>query len=90
VSRRGYYGLIGLLALGCVKTPAAPTADTVAAELVEAGCIQSSVSLPTSVEVELHEDGAPAWIGCLFEGGTVAGCSVPCDSSTTVIMTKRP
>lgn len=72
---------------GCSKPASGPSSEVIAAELVEAGCAKASPTLAQSVAAELEAGAAPAWASCLAEGGSVSGCSVPCDA-TTVTVTK--
>jgi len=76
-------GLAGALAAcsGCRTTPpptSPPTASTLAAELVDAGCIVPSATLTASIQIDEQSDAAPAWFRCLVDGGTPRACGVPC------------
>jgi hypothetical protein len=74
-------GLIGLTIAGCnscTSTPPAATPASIAwSTLVDAGCAAPDIAGPTYVALQL-EAGAPAWLTCLSQGGSVAACSVPC------------
>ena len=58
-----------------------PTA-LVVAELVDAGCLQADDSGNdiASVSAQEHSDAAAPWLQCLYAGGTVKSCAVPCGS----------
>lgn len=61
------------VAVACGSTCRQPvTASSVAAELVEAGCVLPSGTLAQSVQADL--DGGPPWLACLMDGGSVAAC----------------
>lgn len=47
-------------------------------ELVDAGCLQADDSGEQAIVDTYAQPGHPAWLDCLFAGGTVAGCGVPC------------
>ena len=76
-----------LVGASCQKpTPPTPTptpspaptllsADQVTAELVDAGCLAPGPSGPIAQELATGHD---PWLGCLFEGGTIAACNAPC------------
>lgn len=62
---------------GC-QPPAPVSTDTsVYQQLVEAGCLASSDSGVAAVAAE-HASPNPTWLSCLYNGGTVQGCAVPC------------
>lgn len=65
-------------------SPMQPTAATVYMELVEAGCLAPDDAGPSNISQEqaLGPDAGFPWLDCLFDGGTVAGCGVPCDAAT--------
>jgi hypothetical protein len=61
--------------------PPAPTQETptqIYDELVEAGCLAPDEGGPQAVLQESQSDVAPAWLACLFGGGTIRGCGAPC------------
>ena len=70
------------------KTPPAPppaptpvTADQVTGELVEAGCLapgSSSAITAELLDVDAHDQGLRRSILCLFDGGSVVSCQIPC------------
>lgn len=66
---------------GCARPPAppnpTPTPSDVYTELVEAGCIAPSDDGVQSI-AEQHALHDTTYLECLFEGGTVSSCSVPC------------
>lgn len=59
-------------------TAPAPTPTTVAANMVEAGCVLPSSTLATSIASDETSDAEPGWMQCLFEGGTISACGTPC------------
>ena len=62
---------------GCNPRAAGITSSAVYGELVEAGCLAPAVDGVASTEAER---GKSAWIDCLYDGGTVGACGVPCDA----------
>jgi hypothetical protein len=62
--------------LGC--TPAT-SPDTVYGQLLEAGCLAASSDGVTSIAQEHTAADHPQWLDCMFDGGTVLACHVPCD-----------
>jgi hypothetical protein len=69
--------------------PPAPTLltnDQVASELEDAGCLASGPGVVDAVAAEL-QTGHDPWLLCLYEGGTVASCSAPCERAGVV---RRP
>lgn len=79
--------LISALLVGACKTntppPAPSQAQVVFQKMVDAGCVADSDSGVSDVLLEEANDAAPAWFTCLWNGGTVASCNVPCSSSST-------
>lgn len=69
---------------GCQPGPPAPqpppTLDqTIYGELVEAGCLAPDPATGVSSVASEHAmPDQPAWLACLYDGGTIAGCNVPC------------
>jgi len=60
-------------------SPSDPT-ELVYTELVEGGCLapdDSGDGYAAIYELETS-DAAPSWLICLYRGGTVASCMVPC------------
>jgi hypothetical protein len=47
-------------------------------ELLEAGCLAPSADGVQSVADQHTAPDQPVWLGCLFDGGTVSACGVPC------------
>jgi hypothetical protein len=47
-------------------------------ELVEAGCLQADDSGIDSITQEHALPDQPAYLACLFDGGTISACNVPC------------
>jgi Na+/H+ antiporter NhaC len=87
--------LTATLVVACRPSTTQPTLASVTTELVEAGCVTNSTTVEQSVQTELQGDASSASaiqlrrsIGCLFEGGTIASCAVPCDATT--VMVTRP
>lgn len=68
-----------LLACKSSNPPPAPTttAAQVAAELIDAGCIAPGPDVTSAISAE-QATGHDPWLGCMFDGGTVAGCGAPC------------
>jgi hypothetical protein len=59
--------------------PPPPTAQTIYAEIVEAGCLAPDPDGGiAAVQGEMALRPPPAWMQCLQDGGTVAACAVPC------------
>jgi hypothetical protein len=74
---------------GChvtIPTPAGPSDESVYESLLKAGCLAETEAGPSDVaaEHELYEADAGQnsllvkSIGCLYAGGTVVSCAVPC------------
>jgi hypothetical protein len=75
--------LVGAIGLACSKpAPVGPTPEIVYGELVNAGCLAPDDGGVTAVAQERALPDAPPWILCLFDGGTVAACQVPCDAAS--------
>lgn len=75
--RLAAWALLALAFCGC--TPAsAPTADSVAGALVDAGCLAPSPDAVQTIAAEHMLADQPAWLACLYAGGTIGGCGVPC------------
>lgn len=56
-----------------------PTA-VVDQELVEAGCLEADDSGEGLATIAvMHLDGGTPWLECLFAGGSIGSCAVPCD-----------
>jgi hypothetical protein len=69
---------LALAFLGC--TPASsPTADSIAATLIDAGCLAASPDAVQSIAAEHILVDQPPWLACMYSGGTVKSCSVPCN-----------
>ena len=88
---------------GCTPAPAPPPApvsddgggtapSVVLAELVAAGCVSPTDDGGLEAITLAHNSvDQPTWLGCLFDGGTVASCHVPpCSSSTVHTLRKTP
>jgi len=59
--------------------PPDPRAVTIYNELVEAGCLAPDDGGAATVAAE-HAlgDAQESWLVCLYNGGTIQGCKVPC------------
>jgi hypothetical protein len=57
---------------------AAATDQSVYSALVEAGCMMADPDGGVAAVAAEHASPNPAWINCLYNGGTVGGCAVPC------------
>ena len=78
-----------LLGLACKPTPPTPaplpTPAVIFSELVDAGCIADDDSGAEAIaEEHALEGGGFDWLNCLYDGGSVASCSVPCDAAAGV------
>lgn len=62
----------------CQTSPPASPAQAVYGSLVDAGCLADTDSGLEAVQEEGASDAAPSWLRCLWAGGTVASCGVPC------------
>jgi hypothetical protein len=73
-------GLIGCNTCQPTPSPAPPptTDQMVYGELVDAGCLGASDGGVTAVATEHALSSAPTWLSCLYDGGTVTSCAVPC------------
>lgn len=68
-----------LFLAACTPSPPAPaTAQTVYDRLVEAGCLSAAPDGVQAVADEHADPAQPAWMQCMFDGGTVQTCGVPC------------
>jgi hypothetical protein len=61
------------LLLSCVSK-----AQVVYSELVSAQCLAPSADGVQAISDEHSQPGEPDWLACLFDGGTVSACNVPC------------
>lgn len=74
----GLFAILTLAGCNSCQPASSPVTDTqVYGELVEAGCLASSDGGVAAVAAE-HATGHDAWLACLYDGGTVQGCAVPC------------
>jgi hypothetical protein len=62
-----------LASLSCVSK-----AQVVYNELVTANCLAPSPDGIQAISDEHSQPGEPDWLACLFDGGTVSACNVPC------------
>jgi hypothetical protein len=53
-------------------------ARTVYNELVGSGCLGASSDGVSAVAAEHADPSQPDWLACMFDGGSVDGCNVPC------------
>lgn len=73
--------VLAVLALaGCDScTPAAaPSDQSVYNALVEAGCLAPDPEGGVQAVALDRQIGDHAWLNCLYDGGTVKSCNVPC------------
>ncbi len=61
-------------------TPSAPSDQSVLRALVSAGCMKDDDAALPALIAEHQLPVPPPWLNCLYSGGTVAGCAVPCSS----------
>jgi hypothetical protein len=76
---------VAITVLACTPSPVSPPPatlpSTVYGELVEAGCLATSPDGIDSIAEEHADPEQPDWFACLFDGGTVQSCGVPCSSN---------
>lgn len=73
------YAVLLSAIVGCAKPAPTPT-PTIYTTLVQAGCLDPNDDAGLSaVQRGLLSDAQPPWFACLADGGTVAGCGVPCE-----------
>jgi hypothetical protein len=78
-------GSIGAVCVLACKPAAAPlTADQVAVELEDSGCLAPGSSDAVAAELATGKD---PWLACMFEGGTIQACNAPCERAGWV---RRP
>jgi hypothetical protein len=65
---------IGILASCTPSTPAA----SIYQSLVDAGCLAPAADGVQAIADEHAASNHPTWIDCMWAGGTVIGCQVPC------------
>ena len=53
--------------------------EVVYGELVEAGCLEAEDGGVDYVAIAARDPSAPIWLTCLYDGGTVISCNVPCE-----------
>jgi hypothetical protein len=61
----------------CGCTPST-TPTTVYGALVDAGCLAATPDGVQAITDEHAMPGHPPWLDCMWAGGTVKSCSVPC------------
>ena len=71
--------VVALAGCNACQPAAAPvvTDQVVYSALVDGGCLVASDGGLAAVAAE-HAGPNPAYLNCLYSGGTVAGCNVPC------------
>jgi hypothetical protein len=73
-----------VLLVGCkVIVPTSPSDQSIYQSLVDAGCMAATDAGPSDIAAERALPAPPAWLNCLVNGGTVAGCAVPCTSGVS-------
>jgi hypothetical protein len=74
-------GFVGGAIFGCSRpAPASgPTDTSIYSALVEAGCLAASDDGVSFVIAEHSLPDTPAWLSCLYSGGSVSTCKVPCE-----------
>lgn len=78
---------IAVALAGCTcqptSSPTTPLSDqAVYNELVEAGCMAADRDGGLAAVAAEHASPNPAYLNCLYNGGTIAGCAVPCTKPT--------
>jgi hypothetical protein len=74
--------VVALNTPGCARpSPVGPTADSIYLMLVDAGCLAADPSGqgPAFVLAEHNLPDQAPWMACLFDGGTINSCRVPCE-----------
>lgn len=64
------------------STVPGPADVAVYSALVDAGCMSPSDGGPAAVAEEHASTVQPQWLLCLYGGGTVQACDVPCTPPT--------
>jgi hypothetical protein len=72
--------LIGAHLVACPSKPTTPSDQSVYQALVQAGCLKDDDAGLPAVIAEHQLPTPPPWLNCLYSGGTVAGCGVPCST----------
>lgn len=63
----------------CNQPPPQPkTAQQVWLDLVNAGCVMDDDAGVFALEHDSNRPDEPVWMKCMFAGGTVKSCGVPC------------
>jgi hypothetical protein len=68
-------GLLSVFALSCASS----TAQGVYDKLVAAQCLAPSSDGVQAISSEHADPSQPDWLACMFDGGTVQSCNVPCE-----------
>jgi hypothetical protein len=63
--------------VGCTPSTG-PTPQSVYQSLVDAGCLAASADGVASLEAEHIRTDQPTWLACMYAGGSVPSCAVPC------------
>lgn len=67
---------------GChITIPTSVSPQQITTELIEGGCLAPGPGDVAAVAEQL-DAGAPSWLLCMQNGGTISSCSVPCTSPT--------
>jgi hypothetical protein len=70
--------LLFILLASCTPQLSSPNSQFVYNELVDSGCLSSGDASFVAVQAGTQSDAQPPWFSCLFDGGTIASCGVPC------------
>lgn len=74
---RGALFALGLVGCNACQ-PAVSPDQKVYSELVSGGCLAPSDGGVAAVAAEHVLPDSPVWLSCLYDGGTVQVCDVPC------------
>ncbi|MDE2022204.1 MAG: hypothetical protein KGI71_04840 [Patescibacteria group bacterium] len=71
---------LALVLAGCnsCQPAAAPSDQSVYETLVDAGCMAPDPEGGVQAVALDHQIGDHPWLQCLYDGGTVKSCGVPC------------
>ena len=58
--------------------PVGPSDTSIYQALVDAGCFAATDAGVADIAAERALPNRPAWANCVFSGGTIADCNVPC------------
>jgi hypothetical protein len=79
----GFLPMLAVIACSKPSPATGPTATSVYNELVAAGCLAPDDGGAAAVAEEHAAAPQEPWMACLWDGGTVAACGVPCDGATS-------